>query len=60
VAYGDFEAEEGLARRNRAGLWAGKFDRPGDWRARHGGMAEAEHDSIGRILDWLRQILRFS
>lgn len=60
VAYGDFEAEEQIARRSRAGLWAGAFDRPRDWRARHGGMAEAEHDAIGRILDWLRQTLRFS
>ncbi len=60
IAYGDFVAEERTARRNQAGLWAGKFDRPGNWRATHGGMTEGDHGSLGRILDWLRQILRFS
>ena len=60
VAYGDFEAEEQVARRTRSGLWAGAFEPPRDWRARHGGMAEAEHDAIGRILDWLRRAFRLS
>ena len=27
-----------------AGLWAGSFERPRDWRVEHGGMAEGEHD----------------
>ena len=27
-----------------AGLWAGSFERPRDWRVEHGGMAESEHD----------------
>ena len=43
VAYGDYEAEEDAARRKGAGLWAGSFDRPRDWREMHGGMAESEH-----------------
>jgi endonuclease YncB( thermonuclease family) len=60
VAYGDFEAEEKIAQSSRSGLWAGAFEQPRDWRARHGGMAESEHDAIGRILDWLRQAFRLS
>lgn len=32
-AYG---AEEGAARTARRGIWQGSFDRPADWRARHG------------------------
>lgn len=33
VAYGDYEAEELRARRDRRGLWAGTFQRPEEWRA---------------------------
>lgn len=32
VAYGDYEREERRARRARAGLWSGRFERPTDWR----------------------------
>ena len=33
VSYGrDYETEEARARRRSAGLWAGEFDRPQDWR----------------------------
>ena len=35
VAFGDYEAEERLARSERAGLWAGSFETPRDWRRRH-------------------------
>ncbi len=60
VAYGEFEAEERIARQNGAGLWAGSFDPPRVWRDRHGGMAETEHGATGRIINWLRAILRIS
>jgi endonuclease YncB( thermonuclease family) len=60
VAYGGYEAEEAAARLGRKGLWAGDFDRPRDWRNMHGDMAEIEHGSYGRILNWLREIFRFS
>jgi endonuclease YncB( thermonuclease family) len=59
IAYGGYEAEEGAARGKGAGLWAGSFDRPRDWREMHGGMAESEH-AVPGILDWLRRMLRFS
>ncbi len=58
VAYGDFGDEERVAREAGAGLWAGTFDRPTNWRARHGGMAEGEHDLLATIVNWLRQVLR--
>jgi endonuclease YncB( thermonuclease family) len=35
VAYGRYAAEEERARRNRAGLWAGRFQRPAEWRKEH-------------------------
>jgi len=58
IAYGGYQSEELVARREGAGLWAGSFDRPRDWRERHGGMAESEH-AQDSILAWLRQVLRF-
>lgn len=60
LAYGGYEAEESAARQKGAGLWAGSFDRPRDWRDMHGGMAESEHATPASILNWLRQMLRFS
>lgn len=59
VAYGDYEVEEAAARQRKAGLWAGDFDQPRDWRASHGGAMEPEHPSPG-ILDWLRCVLQLS
>ncbi|MBL8578544.1 MAG: thermonuclease family protein [Mesorhizobium sp.] len=56
VAYGAYRSEEEAARRESAGLWAGSFDRPQDWRQMHGGMAETEHVLPG-ILDWMRSRL---
>lgn len=35
VAFGDYAAEEAQSRAARRGLWAGSFERPADWRARH-------------------------
>lgn len=60
VAYGDFEAEERIAWQSGVGLWAGSFDLPREWRDQHGGMAEIEHGTTSRIMNWLRQLLRFS
>jgi endonuclease YncB( thermonuclease family) len=57
LGYGDYEAEESAARGKGAGLWAGSFERPRDWRETHGGMAESEH--AAGFLDWLRRTFRF-
>ncbi len=59
VAYGAYRAEEAAAREKGAGLWAGEFERPHDWRQSHGGMVETEHAGPG-LLDWLLSLFRFS
>jgi endonuclease YncB( thermonuclease family) len=35
VGYGDYSREEDEARLAYRGIWAGSFERPADWRARH-------------------------
>ncbi|MDP3899339.1 MAG: thermonuclease family protein [Mesorhizobium sp.] len=57
VAYGDYHDAEAAARAGQVGLWAGDFDRPSDWRARHGGAAESQHGLLARALNWLRWIV---
>jgi endonuclease YncB( thermonuclease family) len=60
VAYGAFETEEAAARAGRAGIWAGTFDEPQDWRASHGHeLAERKHGTMASIGDALREIFRF-
>lgn len=58
VSYGDFSREETAARLDGAGLWAGEFQRPADWRRSHqagAALDEGEHSpgflaSLGRWL----------
>lgn len=57
VAFGDFEEAESEARRDKAGLWAGEFDRPRAWRDTHGGAAEGTHGLPASVANWLRAIL---
>lgn len=59
VAYGDFAMDEAAARAAGAGLWAGSFERPQDWRRDHSSLGETERDPLAQIGDWLRQTLRF-
>ena len=40
VSYGGYETEERLARDQKAGLWAGTFERPADWRATRGSAVD--------------------
>jgi len=35
VSFGRYQAAERDARKARAGLWAGEFEQPSDWRAEH-------------------------
>ena len=56
VAYGGYEAEEGKARAARAGIWAGAFDRPQDWRRAHGRQAEPRPDVLSHVGDWIRHL----
>jgi endonuclease YncB( thermonuclease family) len=57
VSYGDFAAEEQLARAERTGIWAGTFERPADWRKRQGKAEEAPHAPTGRIRAFIRALL---
>lgn len=58
VSYGDYRGEEAAARLKGAGLWAGEFQRPADWRRSHQAGAELEESehspgflaSLGRWL----------
>lgn len=59
VAYGGYEDAERTARERGRGIWAGTFERPRDWRDRHGGLAEPRHESQGGFYDWLQELLRF-
>ena len=59
VAYGDYTEEEQAAREGGAGLWAGSFERPREWRLLHGGFIESEHAGLVQVVNWLRQVLRF-
>jgi endonuclease YncB( thermonuclease family) len=59
IAYGDYGEAEGRAREAKAGLWAGSFEPPRDWRERHGSAAEPEHDLFEAIFNLLRELFRF-
>ena len=60
VAFGDFETEESLARMGKAGIWAGTFDEPRDWRESHDdGPVERKHGTLASMGDALREIFRF-
>ncbi|WP_245444961.1 thermonuclease family protein [Pseudaminobacter soli (ex Li et al. 2025)] len=59
VAYGDYGDAERMARDRRAGIWAGTFEQPSDWRASHHRNAEPRHDAGNWLFDWLREVLRF-
>lgn len=39
ISYGDYGGEERQARRDRAGIWAGEFIEPADWRVLNGEAA---------------------
>ena len=61
VSYGvGYRAEEAKAKTAGAGIWAGKFERPQDWRRDHGAATDTgEGDLLAQTGDWLRQTLRF-
>lgn len=52
VAYGDYFAEEAEARRARAGMWAGSFTPPAEWRRERQG--EAEPSPFDVVRSWFR------
>jgi len=56
ISYGGYVSEETLARKTRAGLWAGNFQRPQDYRheeaAMRGDPPPGIVNLIGRLLGW--------
>lgn len=54
VASGDYAAEERHARDEGIGLWSGAFERPRDWRVRHGMMDDPS--AAAGLLAWLRDL----
>lgn len=56
VAFGDYGWAEAEARSASAGLWAGEFELPGDWRAVHGGSQEDIHAGLSTLTAFLRRL----
>ncbi|MET0749209.1 MAG: thermonuclease family protein [Rhizobium sp.] len=56
VAFGDYQAEEAAARTAKAGLWAGSFERPQDFR-HDGGLARPRRDPLADFWDDLRRFV---
>jgi len=55
VAERRYLAQELAARTSRSGIWAGRFERPADWRRAHpdGSEAPAWPSPLQMLLDWL-------
>jgi len=56
VAYGDYLSAESNARAERAGLWAGQFDIPSQWRRAHNGREETIHGSSTGFWSFLNRL----
>lgn len=56
VSFGDYGDEEDAARQEAAGLWAGDFDIPKEWRAVHGGLGEDVHGGVVALRALLRRL----
>ncbi|TPL51349.1 thermonuclease family protein [Mesorhizobium sp. B2-4-6] len=60
VAFGDFETEEAVARAAKAGIWAGTFEGPRQWRDSHrDAPVERKHGVLVSFGDALREFVRF-
>jgi len=56
VAFGDYKLVEAEARLMGAGLWAGEFQPPKQWRAVHGGLNEDFHAGLSALSAFLRRL----
>jgi endonuclease YncB( thermonuclease family) len=54
ISYGGYDVDETLAREASAGLWAGKFERPRQWRISHGDAGDSEHSWANLARERLR------
>ncbi|MDP2733089.1 MAG: thermonuclease family protein [Hoeflea sp.] len=56
IAFGDYQRAETLARKEAAGLWAGEFETPKQWRVIHGGPSEDLHTGFGAAMAFVRRL----
>jgi endonuclease YncB( thermonuclease family) len=56
IAFGDYNLAEVQARSERAGLWAGEFETPKQWRSVHGGLDEDLHAGLSALTAFLRRL----
>lgn len=56
IAFGDYRLAETAARLEKAGLWAGEFQPPKQWRAVHGGLSEDFHAGLSAVTAFLRRL----
>ena len=54
TAFGDYELAEAQAKAELAGLWAGEFQTPKQWRVVHGGLSEDLHTGLNTLTAFLR------
>ena len=60
VAYDDYGNAERAARDGRAGLWAGQFERPSEWRVKQGAIADIGPAGLAvRLFMRVRSLLEF-
>ncbi|WP_047455300.1 thermonuclease family protein [Rhizobium rhizogenes] len=57
VSYGNYAAEEAQAREVKAGLWAGEFERPRDYRREEQVEHASGGDPLGGLADYLRKLV---
>ncbi|AYG59391.1 thermonuclease family protein [Rhizobium jaguaris] len=57
VSYGGYAAEEAAARQARAGLWAGDFERPRDYRREEQAERARSGDPLAGLGDYLRRFV---
>lgn len=57
VSYGGYTAEEAVARQGKAGLWAGDFERPRDYRREELVQHASGGDPLGGLTDYLRKLV---
>jgi endonuclease YncB( thermonuclease family) len=60
LSYGGYAAEEGMARQAKAGVWAGDFERPSDYRREERMEHPAGSDPMKELIDYLRGIVGWS
>ncbi|MGG6897199.1 thermonuclease family protein [Rhizobium sp. BR 315] len=57
LSYGGYAAEERAARQAKAGVWAGDFERPGDYRREERMQQSAADDPMKGLIDYIRQLV---